>query len=67
MGTTKIKIPNGDQAKNLKGKTNWERLKNMTDDEIHRAALSDPDAKPLTDYELNKLRPFKFVKHKFTP
>ena len=32
-----------------KGKTDWERLRRMTDEEIERAARSDPDAPP-TDF-----------------
>lgn len=35
-----------------KGKTDWERLRRMTDEEVEAAALSDPDAQPLTDEEL---------------
>lgn len=29
-------------------KTDWEKLKSMTDEEIEQAALSDPDAQPTT-------------------
>ena len=32
------------------GKTDWKRVDAMTEEEIHEAALSDPDAQP-TDYE----------------
>jgi putative transcriptional regulator len=35
--------------------TDWERLKNMTDEEVEAAALSDPDAQPMTDEELAAL------------
>jgi uncharacterized protein (DUF4415 family) len=31
-------------------KTDWERLRRMTDDEVERAALADPDAPP-TDFD----------------
>jgi putative transcriptional regulator len=34
------------------GRTDWERLKKMTDEEVEAAALSDPDAQPMTDEEL---------------
>jgi putative transcriptional regulator len=34
------------------GKTDWTRLEQMTEEEIEAAALSDPDAQPLTDAEL---------------
>ena len=33
----------------LKGKTNWKKLRNMTDEEINAAIASDPDAEPLGD------------------
>lgn len=34
------------------GRTDWDRLRNMTEEEIEAAALSDPDAQPMTDEEL---------------
>jgi len=33
-------------------RTDWDRLARMTDEEIEAAALSDPDAQPMTDEEL---------------
>ena len=33
-------------------RTDWERLRRMTDEEIEAAALSDPDALPMTDEQL---------------
>jgi putative transcriptional regulator len=33
-------------------RTDWDRLDRMTDEEIEAAALSDPDAQPLTDEKL---------------
>ena len=36
---------------------NWKRHDSKTDEEITAAALSDPDAQPLTDEELAKLSP----------
>lgn len=36
-------------------RTDWERLKNMTEEEIEAAALSDPDAQPMTDEELARM------------
>ena len=35
-----------------RGKTDWDRLRRMTEEEINAAALSDPDAQPMTDAEL---------------
>jgi len=36
-------------------RTDWERLNRLTDDEIEAAALSDPDAQPMTDAELARM------------
>jgi putative transcriptional regulator len=33
-------------------RTDWERLRNMRDEEVEAAALADPDAQPLTEAEL---------------
>jgi glycine cleavage system protein P-like pyridoxal-binding family len=35
-------------------KSDLERLRNMTEDEIHQAALDDPDAQPLTEEQLKQ-------------
>ena len=45
-----------------KGDTDWERLKAMTDEEVVAAALSDPDAQPLTSDQLAKMRRVSRVK-----
>jgi putative transcriptional regulator len=37
------------------GRTDWERLKRMTDEEIEAAALADPDAQPMTDQQLARV------------
>jgi len=37
-------------------KTNWARIDTMTDEEVVAAALSDPDAQPLTPEQLAKMR-----------
>jgi len=34
-----------------------ERLRQMTDEEVHAAALSDPDNPPMTEEELSGFRP----------
>jgi hypothetical protein len=36
--------------------TDWERLRDMTGKEITAEALSDPDAQPLTEEELRRMR-----------
>jgi len=33
-------------------RTDWDRLKQMSDEEIERAALDDPEARPLSDRDL---------------
>ncbi|MDZ7922879.1 MAG: hypothetical protein U5M23_02220 [Marinagarivorans sp.] len=52
-----------EEIKNRKGcsKSDLERLQNMTEDEIHQAALDDPDAQPLTEEQLKQ---FTRVKHR---
>jgi putative transcriptional regulator len=44
------------------GKTGWARIKAMTEDEINAAALSDPDAQPMTPEELAQMRPVGWPK-----
>lgn len=61
---TKVKVLNKHQANKLKGQTKGEKLKEVTSDEIHKAALSDPDAQPLTAYQLTLARPFMLVRKK---
>ena len=43
-------------------KTDWERLRAMTDEEVVAAALSDPDARPMTSEQLAKMRRISRVK-----
>jgi putative transcriptional regulator len=33
-------------------RTDWDRLRRMTDEEVEAAALSDPDAQPMTEAQL---------------
>jgi putative transcriptional regulator len=40
------------QAPKPESRTNWNRLDRMTDEEIERAALEDPDAQPLSEDQL---------------
>jgi len=41
----------------MKGKTDWERLKKMTEEEIEQNALDDPDSYPYTEEELEQIEP----------
>jgi uncharacterized protein (DUF4415 family) len=36
----------GKVAMRVEGGTDWEKLRNMSDDEVHAAAVADPDAQP---------------------
>jgi len=38
-------------------RTDWAKVMAMTEEEIHAAALSDPDAQPMTAEELARMRP----------
>jgi len=53
MSTTKIK---GSKAKDIKGKTDWNKLKKITDGDIKVAIMNDPDSNELRDDELSKFR-----------
>lgn len=40
-------------------RSDWERVDRMSDEEVEAAALSDPDAQPMTDAELARMfRPY---------
>ncbi len=38
------------------GRTDWDRLARLTDEEVRRAAEGDPDARPLTARQLSRAR-----------
>ena len=61
---TKVKVLNKQQANSIKGQTAPGKVKCLTDAEIRKAALSDPDAQPLTDYQRTQFKPFMFLKRK---
>jgi len=43
--------------RNAKAKAiDWTEADRMTDEDIHKAALADPDAQPLTDAQLARMR-----------
>lgn len=48
-------LPDG-STQPLVDETDWARVNSMTDEEVHAAALSDPDAQPLTDERLKTMR-----------
>jgi putative transcriptional regulator len=59
-GTTRVSVKPGNALP--EGKTDWARLNAMTDDEVVAAALSDPDAQPLTAEQLARMRRVSRVK-----
>jgi putative transcriptional regulator len=50
-GTLVQVLPDG-SSKPLEDKTDWERLRAMTDEEVTAAAMSDLDARPMTPEQL---------------
>ena len=44
------------ERKPERGKTNWEQIDSLTEEEIRAAAISDPDAQPLTDEQLARMK-----------
>lgn len=42
--------------KKVRGKTNWSKVKSLTERQVVSAAKSDPDAKPLTRAQLKKFK-----------
>ena len=49
--------------RNAKAKAiDWTKADRMTDEDIHKAALADPDAQPLTDAQLARMRRPTMVK-----
>ncbi len=46
-----------EEALKLRGKSDDQRLKNMTEEDIERAAADDPDNPLLTDEELKQFKP----------
>jgi putative transcriptional regulator len=59
-GITQVTVKPGQPLP--KGDTDWARLDAMTDQEVHAAALADPDAQPLTDEQLARMRRVSRVK-----
>lgn len=60
IGTTRVTVNPGDAAP--EGNTDWARLDAATDEEAVAAALSDPDAQPLTPGQLSSMHRVSRVK-----
>ena len=62
-GTTRVSINHPNELRKLPpGESDWQRLERMTDEEIERGALADPDAQPMQPQELARLRRMPDVK-----
>src|SRR5580658_1048468 len=59
-GTTRVRIDPRHSVP--EGRTDWERVRTMTDEEVTEAALSDPDAPPATAEQLAGMRRVPDVK-----
>ena len=59
-GTTRVTVKPGEPL--ARGDTDWARLDAMTDEQVVAAALSDPDAQPLSPEQLAKMRRVSRVK-----
>ena len=51
-----IKKVSGASARGRRGSTDWKKVKSMTDEEIKKGAMLDPDARELRGDELTKFR-----------
>jgi putative transcriptional regulator len=54
-GTVVQVLPDG-STKPFEDKTDWDRLRAMTDEEVTAAAMADPDARPMTPEQLRTAR-----------
>ena len=54
-------LPDG-TTRPLPDRTDWTRVDAMTDEQVHAAAMADPDARPMTPEELAKARRVPRVK-----
>jgi putative transcriptional regulator len=60
-GTLVQVLPDG-TTQPLPDRTDWARVDAMTDEEVHAAAMSDPDARPMTPEAMAKARRVPRVK-----
>ena len=51
-----VQVLSDGSTKPLEDKTDWARLRAMTDEEVTAAAMSDPDARPMTPEQLRAAR-----------
>jgi len=51
-----VQVLSDGSTRPLRDKTDWARLRAMTDEEVTAAAMSDPDARPMTPEQLRAAR-----------
>ncbi len=56
-GIMMLELPDGTNVLFESPGTDWDRVNAMTEEEIERNALDDPDNPPLTDEELERMVP----------
>jgi len=49
-----------DELDQMEDLTDWERVNNMTEEEIEQNALDDPDNPPLSDEEMEQIEPVAY-------
>jgi len=54
-GTIVQVLPDG-STKPFEDKTDWDRLRTMTNEEVTAAAMADPDARPMAPEQLRAIR-----------
>jgi len=54
-GTLVQVLPDG-STRPLEDKTDWKRMRAMTEEEVQAAALADPDAQPLTETDFARMK-----------
>jgi hypothetical protein len=55
-------MKNADTTKKMPAKHDWDRFDAMTEAQRHAAALSDPDAQPVTPDNVKRMKPTPQVK-----
>ena len=60
-GTLVQVLPDG-STRPLKDETDWKRLREMAEEEVHATASADPDAQPLTDADFARMKRVPRVK-----
>ena len=53
---TLVQVLSDGTTRPMKGQTDWERVRAMTDEEVHAAALADPEAQPVTPERRAKMQ-----------